>query len=107
MGNILASINAPSTVNTTQTPSLLQSLTGTGTALSGGLNALYGTSGANKILSSIGNSIPGLSSIAGNNNPVGDTSLPSNMTQEQVTAAQNGWVQQPDGSYLDSEGNPV
>ena len=50
MGNILASINAPSTVNTTQTPSLLQSLTGAGTAVSGGLNALFskgvpGTSG--------------------------------------------------------------
>jgi len=50
LGNILASINAPSTVNTTQTPSLLQSLTGAGTAVSGGLNALFakgvpGTSG--------------------------------------------------------------
>jgi hypothetical protein len=50
MGNILASINAPSTVNTTQTPSTLQSLTGLGTATAGGLNALFakgtpGTSG--------------------------------------------------------------
>ena len=48
MGNILASINAPSTVNTTQTPSLLQSVTGLGTATAGGLNALFakGTPGS-------------------------------------------------------------
>ena len=52
LGNILASINAPATVNTTQTPSTLQSLTGLGTATAGGLNALFasgvsGTSGYN------------------------------------------------------------
>jgi len=48
LGNILASINAPSTVNTTQTPSLLQSVTGLGSATAGGLNALFakGTPGS-------------------------------------------------------------
>jgi hypothetical protein len=52
LGNILASVNAPATVNTTQTPSQLAALTGLGTAVSGGLNALFpsgvaGTSGYN------------------------------------------------------------
>ena len=48
LGNILASINAPSTVNTTQTPSSLQSITGLGAATAGGLNALFakGTPGS-------------------------------------------------------------
>jgi len=39
-GNILASLTAPQTIATTQTPSGLQSITGLGTAVAGGLNAL-------------------------------------------------------------------
>jgi hypothetical protein len=60
---------------------------------------LTGGSGSS-ILSQIKNAI-------GGNSLVGNTALPTGMTQEQVTAAQNGWSLQPDGSYVDSEGNPV
>jgi hypothetical protein len=66
LGNILASVNAPSTVTATQTPSVLQQLTGVGTTAVGGLNALYGTSGANNLLTSLGKSIAsGLGGLTG------------------------------------------
>lgn len=118
LGNILASINAPSTVNTTQTPSLLQSLTGTGTAITGGLNALYGTSGANNILQGIGKTISGgLGSIFGSTDPntgapiintgpaipvSGADASSSGGTMDAETAAAMGYVQNPYGSgYVD------
>lgn len=61
LGNILASISAPQTVSTTQTPSTLQNLTGLGSVVNGGLNALFssgvpGTSGY----------IPGIQSVLSN-----------------------------------------
>jgi len=111
MGNILASINAPSTVNTTQTPSLLQSLTGTGTALSGGLNALYGKEGANSILQGLGKTISGgLSNVSNgfkdlfSTTPTltGADASSSGGTMDAETAAAMGYVQNPYGSgYVD------
>jgi hypothetical protein len=113
LGNILASINAPATVNTTQTPSNLAALTGLGSAVSGGLNALYakgtpGTSGyVPGVLDNLGNLGTSIKGLFGSSPSTGNPSLPPGMTQEDVTAAQNGWIKQSDGSYLDSEGNPV
>ena len=111
MGNILASINAPSTVNTTQTPSLLQSLTGTGTALSGGLNALYGTSGANKILGGIGSTIAGgLNNVGSSfsnlfNNGVPSSSQVNSVANPEALAPSN----LPDGAQAqyDSSGSYI
>jgi hypothetical protein len=121
LGNILASINAPSTVNTTQTPSLLQSLTGTGTALSGGLNALYGKEGANKILGGVGSAIAGgLSNVGSNfsnmfNNPIPASSQINPVSNPEALTPNNlptGATPQFDqsGSYIgytDNTGNFV
>lgn len=57
-GNILASISAPQTVNTSQTPSGLQQITGLGSTVAGGLNALLPSSTVDKFGNAVTN--PGL-----------------------------------------------
>jgi hypothetical protein len=75
----------------------LSQVAGLGTLLASGTNA-KGTGWLDKAIGA---------AIGGSSTQTGNTSLPSGMTQEDITAAQNGWVKQPDGTYLDSEGNPV
>jgi hypothetical protein len=132
LGNILASINAPSTVNTTQTPSNLAALTGLGTATAGGLNALFasgtpGTSGYSAgLLDNISKAGSGLSKLfGGNTNPASpalpagtgtdagnattDYSTTPNPAQSNGGLADNTLVYNPNSptNYADANGNFV
>jgi len=124
-GNILASVNAPSTVSTTQTPSTLQAITGLGSAVSGGLNALYakgtpGTSGyVPGVLDNLGKAGTDIKNWWNNTDsstgkPYIDTgsSVPvsgadassSGGTMDQETADAMGYVQNPYGEgYVDPD----
>lgn len=100
LGNILGSVQAPTTVNTSQTPSQLSGLTGLGAATAGGLNALFasgvsGTSGYNpgmiNNLTKIGS---GANSIGndiktwwnGSSLPAGTGTNPGNATTDYATS---------------------
>ena len=59
-GNIVASLTAPQTVKTTQTPSTYQGLTALGSVIQGGLTGLLGSSGVAGLQQGISNGLNGL-----------------------------------------------
>jgi hypothetical protein len=91
-GNIVASLTAPQTVNTTQTPSTYQGLAGLGGVISGGLNGLLGSTGVAGLQGVINKGVNSLFS-----------STPSNSGTDNsfTTALNNGPT-----SY-DANGNPL
>jgi hypothetical protein len=128
LGNILASVNAPATVNTTQTPSQLAALTGLGTATAGGLNALFakgtpGTSGYTPgvfdNLARLGSSASGLGTdlknwVFGSSIPVGTgTNAGTNYGTDYATSgggvADNTLTYDPNSptGYVNSSGQTV
>jgi hypothetical protein len=117
LGNILASINVPSTVKTTQTASPLQSITGLGSVIQGGLNALYGTSGTNPVLAKLGTSIAnglsglnfGSSNSVPSSSQINSVSNPTNLTPDNLPTGSTP-VYDSSGSYIgynDTSGNFV
>ena len=112
LSGLLRGYTTPTTTKTTAEMSPLSALGAVGAGTAG----LFQGTGANSSGPSVFQQLTGgsgtsilnqIKNAIGGNPPIGNTALPSGMTQEQITAAQNGWVQQPDGSYVDSEGNPV
>jgi hypothetical protein len=109
---LLRGFSVPTTTKTTAEMSPLSAAATIGAGAAGLVQPKYDSTGKLIVGSSLSDQLSksfGLDKVFNSTptNPTGDTSLPSGMTQEQVTAAQNGWTLQPDGSYLDSEGNPV
>jgi hypothetical protein len=109
---LLRGYSVPTTTKTTAQMSPLSAAATIGAGAAGLVQPKYDSTGKLIVGSSLSDQLSksfGLDKLFNSTptNPTGDTSLPAGMTQEQVTAAQNGWSLQPDGSYLDSEGNPV
>ena len=103
---LLRGFSVPTTTNTTAEMSPLSAAATIGAGAAGLVQPKYDSAGTLIKGSSLMDQISNVFKST-DTPPVGKTTLPTGMTQEQITAAQNGWVLQPDGSYVDSEGNPV
>jgi len=108
-GNIIASLTAPTTVNTSQTPSALAGLTGVGTLISGGLNSLLGASGVANLQSGFNNLIGNSGFSFGGTNPGTDNSFTTayNSGPSSFDAYGNPIYTAPSGASFDSAGNSL
>jgi hypothetical protein len=105
LSGLMRGYSVPSTTKTTAEMSPLSGLAtiGAGTA---GLFAGSGTNGTGpNLFSKIVDSFKGATGTSGTG--FNASSLPGSMSMDDYNAAINGWIKQPDGSYTDSEGNPL
>jgi len=108
-GNIVASLTAPQTVETSQTPSTYQGLAALGGVVQGGLNGLLGTSGVTGLQGLINKGVSSLFGSAPVTNPGTDNSFTTaqNSGPSSFDAYGNPIYTAPSGASYDDQGNSL
>jgi hypothetical protein len=101
-GNIVASLTAPQTVNTTQTPSAYQGLAGLGSVISGGLTGLLGAAGVSGLQGALSS---GLGSLFSGTNNLNDPSQIVNDPNQGIYNTPNYLLQPQGGGTIAQTGD--